>query len=370
MNNMYYNKIAFIFVLSICVNIFNVNCGCCCGKYNNRDKMISIIFNGKPLKKLEDANKPRNVVNNLYIDKTNFYDAGSDAFNNNYEIKIGEVVGKGNYIIAVVEVEITGVKKSYIVSYVNDYTAGHTNKGFFQDCKCIKRIKILKSNAVSDTRYMFYGCSSLEKLYINNLDTSNVINMSYMFCNCSSLKELDLSNFKTNNATYMIGMFSECTLLENLDLKNFNTSKVTEMSGMFSECSSLKELNLTSFNTDNVTDMNNMFSRCKSLTNLNLSSFNTKCVTNMISMFKGCESLEKLDLSNFNTKSVTSMGDMFYECKILNELNVLNFYVGDTTDTTCIFFDCPCLETDSINVNDENTRLKFIKALTLMKKFK
>ena len=58
---------------------------------------------------------------------------------------------------------------------------------------------------------MFYRCSSLKELNLNNFNTDNVTNMSYMFFNCSSLKELDLNNFNTNNVTSMSGMFYGCS---------------------------------------------------------------------------------------------------------------------------------------------------------------
>ena len=48
---------------------------------------------------------------------------------------------------------------------------------------------------------MFYGCSSLKELNLNNFNTNNVTNMGGMFFRCSSLKELNLNNFNTNNVT-------------------------------------------------------------------------------------------------------------------------------------------------------------------------
>ena len=43
-------------------------------------------------------------------------------------------------------------------------------------------------------RCMFYGCSPLKELNLNNFNTNNVTNMSQMFNRCSSLKELNLNN--------------------------------------------------------------------------------------------------------------------------------------------------------------------------------
>ena len=65
--------------------------------------------------------------------------------------------------------------------------------------------------------WMFWGCSSLKELNLNNFNTNNVTDMSYMFSRCSSLKVLNLINFNTNNVTYMSYMFSRC--LDELKLK-------------------------------------------------------------------------------------------------------------------------------------------------------
>ena len=58
---------------------------------------------------------------------------------------------------------------------------------------------------------MFYGCSSLKELNLNNFNTNNVIDMCWMFYGCSSLKELNLNNFDTNNVINMSGMLSGCS---------------------------------------------------------------------------------------------------------------------------------------------------------------
>ena len=70
---------------------------------------------------------------------------------------------------------------------------------------------------------MFYGCSSLKELNLNNFNTNNVTNMEHMFSGCSSLKELNLINFNTNNVTNMLYMFTGC--LDELKLKIKSQSK-------------------------------------------------------------------------------------------------------------------------------------------------
>ena len=41
---------------------------------------------------------------------------------------------------------------------------------------------------------MFYGCSSLKELNLNNFNTNNVTNMSFMFSECSDELKLKLKS--------------------------------------------------------------------------------------------------------------------------------------------------------------------------------
>ena len=133
-------------------------------------------------------------------------------------------------------------------------------------------------------------------------DIENVMNMNSMFCQCYGLEKLDLQNFNTTGVTNMREMFALCSNLTELNIQSFNTINVTDMRYMFAECSSLTKLNIQSFNTSNVTNMDGMFSRCSGLENLNLNNFNTEKVTNMRCMFLVCISLGKLEFGkNFNT---------------------------------------------------------------------
>ena len=165
-------------------------------------------------------------------------------------------------------------------------------------------------------------------------DIENVMNS--MFCHCYGLEKLDLQNFNTTGVTNMREMFALCSNLTELNIQSFNTINVTDMRYMFSECSSLTKLNIQSFNTSNVTNMEGMFSRCSGLENLNLNNFNTEKVTNMRCMFLVCISLGKLEFGkNFNTTEGTNVEYMFRGCQsfpdeIRSNLNdvegIINFF--------------------------------------------
>ena len=66
-----------------------------------------------------------------------------------------------------------------------------------------------------------------------HFDTSSVTNMNSMFYGCSSLQSLYLSHFKTSSVTNMNFMFSDCTSLKYLIISNFDSEKVIEFKNMF-----------------------------------------------------------------------------------------------------------------------------------------
>ncbi|ETD04621.1 hypothetical protein N568_0106930 [Lactococcus garvieae TRF1] len=122
----------------------------------------------------------------------------------------------------------------------------------------------------------------------------------------------NLQNLNTSNVVDMTSMFVNTHNLTSLNLNQFNTSNVTSMANMFAGANSLNSLDLSNFNTDKVADMTQMFAQAKNLTSLDLSSFNTKNVKDMSFMFNGDIKLEKLNLSSFDTSNVVDMMSMFY----------------------------------------------------------
>ena len=315
MSVLYIEKLFLIFTLSVFSNIYNINCGCCCnsckgnttsGNGGGIKKIIikvtsdSITIDGEILNKLGKPNKPEDVVNSSYSDRTDIYDGNSIDVNNNYKIVIEDNnITNKPYTIAIVELQINkNTTKCYIVSCLN-----------------------------SETPYLFSQCANIKRIVI--LESKNVKNMNNMFNKCTSLKELNLNNFNTSNVTNMSYMFNGCSSLEKLNINNLNTNNVKNMTSMFNGCSALKELNLSNFKTNNVTDMSFMFYQCSSLANINLSNFITNNVADMSYMFCYCDALKKLDLSNFDTSSVIRNDDMFSGCKNLDKKNIKRDGKGD-----------------------------------------
>ena len=55
---------------------------------------------------------------------------------------------------------------------------------------------------VTDMRWMFYGCSSLQSLDLSGLDTSQVTNMYFMFSGCSSLHNVECDDCEVCSEFY------------------------------------------------------------------------------------------------------------------------------------------------------------------------
>lgn len=200
----------------------------------------------------------------------------------------------------------------------------------FSTLKEIEGLENLNTSQVMDMSLMFRKCFALEELDLSCLNTSNVTKMNHMFLNCTSLKKLNVS-FDTSKVVDMTEMFCQCSQLEELDVSSFNTSNVVYMQGVFSYCSSLKSLDLRNFDLSGVASIAFLFEGCTALERIDLSKSSTNNLGNMDGVFKGCQSLTSLDLSSFDTHNVNNMEQLFYECK-----NLTTIYVGDKWDTSSV----------------------------------
>jgi len=129
--------------------------------------------------------------------------------------------------------------------------------------KMIKSILIEKGSKIEgNCSLLFSNFINCHNIQIENLDTSNAINMENMLFSNKNLEYLNFKNFNTSNTENMNGMFYKCEKIKKLDLSNFITSKTISMDNMFRECFSLIELNISSFDTINTKSMNYMFDFC------------------------------------------------------------------------------------------------------------
>ncbi len=195
----------------------------------------------------------------------------------------------------------------------------------------------------SDSSYLFNGFFNVTQIEgMENLYTSNIIDMSGMFNGMINLEELDLSNFYTRHVNDMSRMFYDDEGLQELNLSSFDTSSVTNMNSMFSITKKLKAVIFgENFDTSSVTNMYDMFYKANSLQQLNISNWNTSNVTDMGEMFFEDESLQELDLSSFDTSNVTNMKNMFAGARKLTKITYgQNFVHNSLAVTTWMFASC------------------------------
>lgn len=106
----------------------------------------------------------------------------------------------------------------------------------FEDWEALRTVtgaELLDTSGVTDMRWMFLGCRSLQTLDVDSWDTGKVTNMRAMFYGCSSLQKLNVSSWDTGKVTNMCAMFADCKSLQKLDVSKWNTEKVTNMREMF-----------------------------------------------------------------------------------------------------------------------------------------
>ena len=240
-------------------------------------------------------------------------------------------------------------------------------KYLFGGCSSLESITFGEINKapVTNVNSMFHGCSNLTSIDVSKLDTSSVTDMSYMFYSCSRLKSINITNFNTANVKKMDSMFLGDIELETIDLDptKFNTENVVYMGSMFGVCMALKSIELSKFNTAKVYNMNSMFSTCKALTSLDVSSFETSLVNDTSYMFSGCTSLVSLDLSNFITTKVAFYKTMFNNCTSLVSLDISNFDFSGLTPENA---DDP-IEDSYANMFEKLNNLKYVNLQNVKK---
>ena len=164
-----------------------------------------------------------------------------------------------------------------------------------------------KARPTSTFQWFFY-CDYLTEIKgIENLNTSEVINMRAMFGFCNHLKSVDVTHFDTRKVENIAAMFSGCTSLESIDLSHFDTDNVYAMLSMFNNCQSLTELDLSNFNTSKANYLLYLFNGCSNLRTLYLGSGFTS--TNSVECedaFAGCQRLNKVVFTGDIPASINS----------------------------------------------------------------
>ena len=219
----------------------------------------------------------------------------------------------------------------------------------------------------------FERLSEVEKITLNNVNTSTVTNLNGVFRNCSKLSILDVSDFDTSNVTSLYDTFYGCRSLSKIDVSNFDTKKVTTFYGIFGNNPNLEEVNMSNFDfssydtkylTSNIfsfsttggesknvkkiildnakfnTSLGYAFEDLLSLEEISFKNVDTSMVTNMEILFARDSKIKELDLSDFDTRNVTNMTGMFENMNDLEKIYVgNNFSVSGVTNDGNMFYD-------------------------------
>ena len=216
----------------------------------------------------------------------------------------------------------------------------------FKNCINLKKIniKINIDTKIENAEEMCYNCKSLENIdFLNDIDTTHILNISSIFAECSSLN-IEKIAIKTSKVKDLSKMFYNCinlTSINNLDLK---TSEVTDFSSMFEGCEKLTYVNLLNLDTSKATNFQNFFSGCISLTSFDLSNFKTENVIDMSCFFDNCQSLENIDLSKLVTNNVKDMSGMFSNCNKIKTLDLSKLNTANVEEMEELFLNCNSLE--------------------------
>jgi surface protein len=154
---------------------------------------------------------------------------------------------------------------------------------------------IIFPNKVSFSNANFYGITNTK--WLENADTSRLVDCNNMFSSAKNLRSLNLSNWDVSNVTNMSAMFSGCSYLNSLIVENWNTENVTDMSYAFRYLSSMISLDLSNLDVSNVRNFNNIFEADSNLANLNLANWSLDGALYMDGMFSRCYSLSNDSLN-------------------------------------------------------------------------
>ena len=242
----------------------------------------------------------------------------------------------------------------------NGKVIANLNSGFlfkdFSNVTNIEGLNNLDTSNVVQMHYMFSNCSAINELDLSSWDTSNVTTIAYMFENMSNLLSIDMSNWKFNdnmNSFFNINGLNTISLrelkLNHIDLSNISNSKFT-----FGKINNLEKISLENVNmsnsqfikdifNDTIQEINlenstlpincsNLFYNLSNLIILNLNNVYTGNVTNMNYMFSGLN-LTELNLSSFDTSNLSSVSNMFSNCVNLKKLDLSNWKFNDSITT-------------------------------------
>lgn len=175
-------------------------------------------------------------------------------------------------------------------------------------------------SSVTDISYMFYYCSNLIALEIDDWDISNVFNMSNFCRNCTNLTTFGANNLKDwdlGNVIYLDEAFRGLVVMPKLEIEGWNVSKVKTMYCLF--CQNEKmfvNLDLRNWDVSNVEDLGFVFWGCLSMVTLNCENWNVKNVVTFDHFIARCSKITDFNHSGWKvTSKCENLNALFHSYK-------------------------------------------------------
>ena len=190
--------------------------------------------------------------------------------------------------------------------------------------------------ACTTCELMFYGCTSLTTVSMNNFKTSLAdgtgISYKSMFQGCTSLTNLvDMTGWETSYISDISFMFKNCTGITSLKAK-LEFPRIKYVDGVFAGCTGLTSVDLSnsSFRTSSsdTYTVNELFSGCSSLTSAKLNdAVFEKCGT-FQSVFKNCNAMTEVYMERIDLKDCTTVSNIFSNCTSLTHIYMSGAYLN------------------------------------------
>ena len=201
---------------------------------------------------------------------------------------------------------------------------------FFNLVTSINGLNILDTSLAENMSHMFYRCDKLTTIDVSTFNTSNTTNMSYMFGTeyggSMGLTSINFgSNFVKSSVTDLSYMFYYCSKLVALDIDDWDISNVVNMSNFSRACSKLTTFgtnNLKDWDFGNVIYLDQAFRGLQVMPKLAIENWNVSKVETMYCLFtQNTKMFSNLDLKGWNVSNVKDMGFVFWGCKALRTLD-------------------------------------------------
>lgn len=207
-----------------------------------------------------------------------------------------------------------------VAAWWEDRSAAALFKGF----SSLERVDLrgLDTSDARDLRQLFFGCRSLKAVDLSCLDTSQVTTMAHLLHNCRSLERVNLLGLDLSQVKSLWSAFDGCSSLTSLDLSGLSTPALTHVGYLFRGCSRLEFVDISGLDLSQVKSLSHLLCDCKSLCEARLAGLDLRAVTTLTSAFEGCDSLVSLDLSSLRGARVQEMDCCFKGCSSLAELDL------------------------------------------------